>query len=132
VTRGDREERPVFLALLLASPRRWTAVAERVEEIGSAVDVLKRDARQPGTERSGAAQTGDETTLVYVQRHDHLKDHGPDQAVDQPPIPGIVRRLRVPPRPRNQGLVGRRGPQVHVHGLQAIGRRNHNHDRARA
>ena len=47
VTSDNRDERWALLALLLASPRRSSALAERLEEAGSAVGVLQRDACQP-------------------------------------------------------------------------------------
>lgn len=46
MNRDDRDDQRAFLAMLLASPRRWSALAERVEELGSAVAVLEQDARQ--------------------------------------------------------------------------------------
>jgi DNA processing protein len=46
VTRGDRDESRAFLALLLMTPRHWAAVAERVEELGSAVESLRQGTGQ--------------------------------------------------------------------------------------
>lgn len=120
MTRGDREEQRAFLALLLASPRRWTALAERVEEVGSAVDVLERDASQPDLWGSGS---GSAERLCEAER---LLDQWSKQGVGFASVVAVdypAQLLTIHQRPPFVMWMGTRAPRD-ARGVAVVGTRN--------